>query len=151
MVATLVFAGCSKDDAGSGISGGTPYSGELLGTWEIVYSGDWSEKWTLYSDGSFSIYYSDDEEWEQDLGLFYVSNNILAITFMKWKDADGAFDYKEEEGDYYTEYYYVVDVTSEYIEMESFGGNDGTVDWGYAEDKLEENGTIYSGRKYYKK
>ncbi len=144
LFALLTFVGCSSDDDEFSISGGTPYSGDLVGTWVLTEVDEYAVTLTLSSNGNFVCNYVDYEytdDWCIDYGLIFVKDDNLALQYMKGKDCDGSYDLYEEYGEYDYEYYYIGDVTSEYAELGGIDGNCGTeVDFDYAETCLGRYG-----------
>lgn len=141
---TAVFAGCNNTN---GIKGGTPYSGDLLGSWQC--NQDLSTKLTFYDNGSFTEIKTKDNAWvSESYGLFYVQEGIVALTYKKHKDSKGEI----LETQIYTECSYIVNTSQKEIVLQQFEYNPGKADLEYAKSIIENdyNGHIDSGITYFK-
>lgn len=179
LFAALVFMGCSNDEDGGTseeapnsndlevtfddyeISGGTPYSGDLLGTWECILEDDggtWIDITTYNSDGSFGASWSYGDDWSKDKGLFFVKENVLVLQYMvveyDYYGSSGITDYISYIGSYGYIYFYIVDTTSEYIKLEivDYYVQAFEVDWDRVDDMIENTDSYMTGETilYYK-
>ncbi|MFI3278440.1 MAG: hypothetical protein SNH13_05975 [Rikenellaceae bacterium] len=143
MIAAVIFTGCSSDDDGNidngGISGGTPYSGELLGTWVFNSPGStlpYSKTIIFNRDGSFSLRYVGDEDVYEEYGLYYVEDDIVALLYMKGIFDGTIADYVSLGFDF-VNYYYVYGDNNNLIEsfyVTEYGDN--VVDFDSVKDML---------------
>lgn len=143
LFAAIIFTGCSKDDdsgSGNGMTGGSPYSGVLLGTWSFSdrdNNPSETDIYYLYNDGSFTRYEEYDGESAESYGLFYVQDNIIAFLYIKAKFQGTVYDFNDFDGRY-VDYFYIFNDT----EIKCFESFDGEyIDFDYVNDLIERFGT----------